>query len=65
MAHVRGAKLVAVQCFRGRIISTVVGRVLFNAPFHERRRVKENPPYSGFPYAGFTASIHRPGDDDE
>jgi len=24
-----------------------VGRVLFNPPFHERRRVKENPPYAG------------------
>src|SRR5229473_3027366 len=31
-----------------RIVSTGVGRVLSNPPFHERWRVKENPPYAGF-----------------
>jgi len=29
-----------------RFHETCVGRVLFNPPFHERWRVKENPPYT-------------------
>ncbi|SRR5258708_29321829 len=50
------------------LIETAVGRVLFNPPFHARRRVKENPPYAELPFVivmkGRRSYGERPGYDD-